>query len=125
VQAVVQRLFSTFPCGPPGVGLILVRAVAAIPLLYTGLAISSSFPERWDVVAAAAALFLLIGLWTPLAGALMTVAEVCLAIAHPAAAWPHLQFAVLGTALALLGPGGCSLDARLFGRKEIQIPPVR
>jgi hypothetical protein len=27
----------------------------------------------------------------------------------------------LGAALALLGPGGCSVDARLFGWKRIDI----
>jgi hypothetical protein len=27
------------------------------------------------------------------------------------------------TAIALLGPGAFSLDARLFGRREILIPP--
>jgi hypothetical protein len=28
----------------------------------------------------------------------------------------------LGAALAMLGPGGYSVDAQLFGRKNIQIP---
>ena len=32
--------------------------------------------------------------------------------------------AVIALALAFLGPGGCSIDARLFGRREIVIPQV-
>ena len=75
-----------------------------------------------EVVAAGAAILLLIGLWTPIAGGLVAVAQLGLALSHPADPWTHVQFGVLGAALAMLGPGGCSVDARLFGRKQIQIP---
>jgi uncharacterized membrane protein YphA (DoxX/SURF4 family) len=34
----------------------------------------------------------------------------------------HLNLAIICIALALLGPGAFSLDARLFGRREIIIP---
>jgi DNA-binding NarL/FixJ family response regulator len=34
----------------------------------------------------------------------------------------HLLVGALGVALAMLGPGAWSVDARLFGRKRIQIP---
>ena len=119
----MQRLFSTFPCGLPGAGLVLLRAAAAIPLIYAGLltAVSPS-PASAEVVTAGAAILLLIGLWTPLAGALIALAQLWLALLHPAQPWAFVHFAALGAALALLGPGGCSLDARLFGRKQIQIP---
>jgi len=53
---------------------------------------------------------------------LMAVAEVSLARSHPAEPWTFVHFGLLGAALAMLGPGGCSVDARLFGRKHIQIP---
>jgi putative oxidoreductase len=119
----VQRLFSTFPCGPPGAGLLLLRAVTAIPLVYAGLLTASlPSPVIVEVVIAGAAILLLIGLWTPLAGALIAVAELSLAVFHPAEPWRYVHFAAMGAALAMLGPGGCSLDARLFGRKQIQIP---
>ena len=119
----MQRLFSTFPGGLPGAGLVLLRAVAAIPLVYAGLlTVASSSPAILEVVTAGAAILLLIGLWTPLAGALIAVAELGLALLHPAEPWTYVQFAALGAALAMLGPGGCSVDARLFGRKQIQIP---
>ena len=119
----MQRLFSTFPCGLPGAGLVLLRAAAAIPLMYGGLlAVPSSSPVLLEVVTAGAAILLLIGLWTPLAGALIAAVELALAVLHPAERWMYVHFAVMGAALAMLGPGGCSVDARLFGRKHIQIP---
>jgi putative oxidoreductase len=119
----VQRLFSTFPCGLPGAGLVILRAAAAIPLIYAGLQTAPSVvPAIVEVVTTGAAILLLIGLWTPLAGGLIAVAELGLALSHPADRWTFVHFGVLGAVLAMLGPGGCSVDARLFGRKQIQIP---
>jgi hypothetical protein len=119
----VQRLYSTFPCGLPGVGLLILRAVAAIPLVRAGLLTATSpSPLVLDMVIAGAAIFLLIGLWTPLAGGLIAVVELTLAVSHPAERWTFVHIAAVAAALAMLGPGGCSLDARLFGRKQIQIP---
>lgn len=118
----MQRLYSTFPRGLPGVGLILLRAIVAIPLIYPGLVtVSSSAPAMLDVITAGAAILLLIGLWTPIAGAALAMIELYLAFSHPADPWGHVHFAVLGASLAMLGPGGRSLDARLFGHKQIQI----
>jgi len=121
----VQRLFSTFPGGLPGAGLLLLRVAAAIPLVHAGLlTLVSPRPIILEVVAAAAAILLVIGFWTPFAGALIAVAELGLAVLHPADPWAYVRSAMMGAALAMLGPGGCSLDARLFGRKQIQIPPL-
>jgi hypothetical protein len=119
----VQRLFSTFPGGLPGTGLAFLRALAAVPLVCAGLlTVASASPLRLEVVAAGAAILLLIGLWTPIAGGLIAVTELGLAILHPAEPWKYVHFATMGAALAMLGPGGWSVDARLFGRKHIDIP---
>ena len=120
----VQRLFSMFPQGAPGIGLVLLRAAVAIPLLQQAIAgmMHSSAPAALGLVAAGAALLLLVGLWTPVAGLLVAVSEFVLALSHPAERWMFVQLGALGGALALLGPGGWSVDARLFGRKHIQIP---
>lgn len=100
-----------------------MRAATAIPLVHAGLLTTASpSPLILDVVAAFAALLLLIGLWTPFAGAVVTVAQLVLAVLHPAGPWMFVHFAALGAALAMLGPGGCSIDARLFGRRQIEIP---
>lgn len=103
--------------------MALLRVAAAVPLVYAGLlTVASSSPVLLEVLAAGAAILLLIGLWTPIAGALIAIAELGLAILHPAERWMYVQFATMGAALAMLGPGCCSLDARLFGRKQIRIP---
>ena len=57
-----------------------------------------------------------------LAGVVMAMAELGLAFSRPADPWIHILLATLGASLAMLGPGAWSLDARLFGRKRIQIP---
>jgi putative oxidoreductase len=119
----LQRLYSTFPSGLPGAGLILLRVIVAIPLVFAArVTMSSPAPAILDVVAAVTAVFLLIGLWTPIAGAALVVIELYLVLSHPADPWPYAHFGVLGASLAMLGPGGYSVDARLFGRKQIQIP---
>jgi len=74
------------------------------------------------VAAAGAAALLLVGLWTPVAGVLMAVVELSLAVLHPGDRWMHMLVGALGIVLAMLGPGAWSIDARLFGRKRIQIP---
>ena len=120
----MQRLFSTFPQGLPGIGLVLLRAAVAIPLVQQAIVglLNASPPAPLGLLAAGAALLLLVGLWTPVAGVLVAVAELGLALSHPAEPWTFVHFGTLGAALAMLGPGGWSVDARLFGRKHIQIP---
>ncbi len=122
----MQRLFSTFPEGWPGAGLAFLRAMAAIPSVQHGIAglLTAVPPALIDLqlVSAGAAVFLLVGLWTPVAGVLMAVAELWLTFSHPIDPWRHILLGALGAALAMLGPGAWSVDARLFGRKRIQIP---
>lgn len=85
---ILQRLFSTFPEGWPGSGLIFLRVVAAIPLLLPGIAgpLTASLPPLavLQLVAAGAAGLLLVGCWTPVAGVLMAAAELYIALSHPA-----------------------------------------
>ena len=64
----------------------------------------------------------LLGLWTPVAGTLVAFLEVGHLISLPGDPWIHILLLTLGISLALLGPGGWSVDARLFGWKRIDIP---
>ncbi len=75
-----------------------------------------------ELIAAGAGLLLLAGLWTPMAGALVAIVELWFAFSRPNDPWTPLLLGALGAGLAMLGPGAWSIDARLFGRKRIDIP---
>jgi uncharacterized membrane protein YphA (DoxX/SURF4 family) len=70
-------------------------------------------------IAAVAAVLLLVGFATPIVAAMMVADEVSIALLHPGDAWAHVLLIALGIALALLGPGAWSIDARLFGRRRV------
>ena len=72
-------------------------------------------------VTTAVGLLLLVGLWTPIAGALTAAFALWRAFSHPTDPWSCIMLVTLGAALALLGPGGWSVDARLFGWKRIDL----
>jgi len=126
---ILQRLFSTFPNGWPGVGLILLRACLGAALLYFGsarLANASILTVCFQgLVATAGGVFLLAGLWTPLAGSLAALDEIWIAASaqspSPQETWIHIFLAILAASVAMLGPGAWSIDARLFGRRRIDI----
>ena len=76
------------------------------------------------VLAAGAGILLLAGLWTPIAGILVTLIELWSVFSQAGDPWIHILLGTDGAALALLGPGAWSVDARLFGWKRIG-PPER
>ena len=121
----VRRLFSTFAHGWPGIGLILLRVAAGGALATRGLL---AFPntasvgsELLQLVVAAVGLLLIIGLWTPAAAAFMVFLELGRIISRQGDPANDILLCILALAIALLGPGGWSIDARLFGWKRIDI----
>ena len=64
---------------------------------------------------------LLAGLWTPIMGTLVAAIEIWNVFSQPGDPWTPILLGTLGAALALLGPGAWSVDARLFGWKRIDI----
>jgi putative oxidoreductase len=65
-------------------------------------------------------ILLLAGLWTPVAGTLVA-AEALWNIFSSGHPWRWIMLATLGAALALIGPGAWSIDARLFGWRRLEI----
>ena len=122
----LQRLYSTFADGWPGSGLLLLRLATATALIHYGIAglgeASQFAPTRLPMIAAGAGIFLLGGLWTPLAGVLVTSVEVWIVFSRSGDPWIPFILAALGATLAMVGPGAWSIDARLFGRKHIDFP---
>jgi uncharacterized membrane protein YphA (DoxX/SURF4 family) len=92
----------------------------------------NSTPWTWiaGLLAVAIGLSLFVGFLTPLAGLLVGLGTVGIALSSLPASTANLFDGKLSTALAvtmnaaivLLGPGAFSVDARLFGRREIIIP---
>lgn len=74
-----------------------------------------------QVIAAGEGIFLLAGLWTPVAGVLLAVTEFGIALTGTDQLRGTVLLATMGIALAILGPGSWSIDARLFGRKRLDI----
>jgi hypothetical protein len=127
-------LFS-FPDGPPGIGLLLLRLGITSGLLslavvcFRSLHRRNSFEIGAELFVLIASVLLAIGLQTHLTGAAVTVgmmfaftpwAPFCIQLASVRAV-AALAIPVTA-AVVLLGPGAFSWDAHRFGRKEIVIP---
>lgn len=121
----MQRLFSSFADGWPGAGLLLLRVLAGSGLLSGGIVSARAAVNPVEmappVLAAAFGAMLAVGLFTPFAGIMAAAVEVWIAFSHPGNRWPSVGLAGLCLGLVMIGPGAWSVDARLFGRKQIDL----
>ena len=140
----MQRLFPGFPAGAPGAGLLLLRLALGVYLMVHGLRITASLMDTGTpptVLAALTALAMLVGgvlgavgLLTPItqstsaaSGLVALIDALWASAAVPGldVPWPLALFiTVVAVSLVFLGLGAYSIDASLFGRKEISIPPL-
>jgi uncharacterized membrane protein YphA (DoxX/SURF4 family) len=132
----LQRLFSAFPGGWPGVGLLLLRvAIGLVAVIQCGFYLTQSAmstPGIWlgGLLGLAAGGSLLLGFVTPIAGVIVGLGAVGIGFSVFPAPTPNLFDArlsavfacIMTVAIVFLGPGAFSLDAVLFGRREIIIP---
>ena len=122
-------MFSTFPGGSPGFGLLILRCALGVTASLRGILLLSETEDSLVLSRLAGSVgiilgaFLLAGFLTPVISlttacaaflALLTVDEASIVTA--------INTLALAAALVFLGPGAFSLDARLFGRREIVIP---
>jgi putative oxidoreductase len=123
----MQRLFTTFPNEWPGAGLLLLRLAEGIPSVVQGSlhalssgAVIAALPYAADILSG---LLLVAGFWTPIGGMLQALVEFSSVLSG--AGYEHIVRGMIGLSFAMLGPGAWSVDARLFGRKRIDVTVLK
>jgi hypothetical protein len=114
-----------FPSGWPGRGLLLLRLLAGSLLIHDAVLVLLGAPPWEEIllqsIVVATGSLLLLGLWTPIAGMLVVIVNLGIVLSPGGTLRNCIVSACLGAALAMLGPGVGSIDARRFGRKRINI----
>ena len=127
----LKRFFSRFPDGAAGLGLLLLRATLSITVIIQGgfclleRGNTSIWTQVFGIGTIVAGTALLLGFLTPLSAFLVFLGSAISIFFSLQSTDPNLvalRFMVFSIAIILLGPGAFSLDARLFGRREIIIP---
>ena len=115
-----------FPNGWPGRGLLLLR-------LTDGLLLLQSSVVGWSkemhgglhaIIALSSALgvFVLAGLWTPVAGLSLAATETALLLQQTDDPRVLAFLISINLSIAMLGPGQVSIDAAIFGRRRLDLP---
>jgi len=120
----VQRLYTMFPPGLPGLGLLVLRTSVAIALLLEHYGHRPGLPHWILAAVILLSLTLCLGFLTPIAAVLGLVLHGLswYTLGVQSASMVVIVF-VDALALALLGPGGYSIDSLLFGRRIVILPP--
>jgi hypothetical protein len=98
--------------------MVAIRLIARCVHLESNVSLQTI---TYCLIAAGTGLFLLLGLWTLIAGVTLAIVELSMAFSHAYDPWLSVLLATLGVALALLGSGAWSVDARRSGWKRIEI----
>jgi len=112
----MESIYLRFPSGGLGLGLLLLRLIVATWFFETGVPIVGASPlgSFFALVLTVAALSLIAGFETSVITLVGAVCSIILLVlgSEPYSWFPMLSIAVFSGSLALLGPGGYSLDAK-------------
>lgn len=114
-----------FPLGAPGVALLVLRVCVAATLVADGTDYGGRVTSFWMLCPIVlTSVCLCFGFLTPYCAALSCLMEFRAYAIHAGPDIFHVVISVLTSAvLAILGPGGYSIDARIFGRRLLSLPP--
>lgn len=132
----LQKLFCSFPDGRPGFGLLLLRGLLSFTLVaqtlgYITATTVSLFTVSIAVFSFVTAGCLLLGFLTPIVSVVIAVGAISFALFGLVLPLQYFSdtmesffVLVIATVIFLLGPGAFSIDAKIFGRREIRIPAI-
>ena len=138
-------MFLVFPSASLGVGLLVLRLLLSVCLIVEGIegiaanvhsaSGSPTMAEPLGMLVIVCGMLVAVGFLTPAIQVFVVVLELGALgdrfltnalIATAAGVWQaRAAMALMGATLALTGPGAYSVDAHLFGWREINIPPRR